>query len=77
MTSLKYIQVFSLLSYEWFKVEQFKLVIETASCFLYDIMGHETIETLFYVSSTVFLYWLIISEDKILISLMYKMLLLL
>lgn len=41
-------------------------------------MGREAIETLFYVSSTVFLYWLIISEGKVLlISLTYKMLLLL
>lgn len=67
-----------MLFYERFDVEQLKLVIETALCFLYNNTGYETIETFFYVSSTVFLHRLIISEDKlVLIFLTYKTLLLL
>lgn len=78
MTSLKYSHILRLFSYERFDIEQLELVIETALCFLCNSMGYETIETFFYVSSTVLFYRLIVSEDKLLlIFLTYKMLLLL
>lgn len=63
---------------EQFKVEQLKLVTETALCFLGNSTGYETIQTFFYISSAVNLYRLIVTEDKLLlIFLTYKMLLLL
>lgn len=56
MTSPQRSQGLSMLYYEPFDVEQLRLVIETALCFLNNSMGCETIENFFYVSSTVFLY---------------------
>lgn len=78
MTSLRCSEVHSTLSYAGFNAEQLKPVIEIALCFLYNSVGSETMKTFFYTPSTVFLYRLIISEDKLLlIFVSYKMLLLL